>query len=515
VRVALNLGKPLTVAQNEQVMNKISQIQLARAIAALMVVYYHSYMGLRAFNDTSTAPLPFLTQYGFLGVNLFFIVSGFIIGLVTDKPRFSPREFFVKRVFRIYPVFLLFFVLNFLLAKSEHTIFLKVPVSAGAFVENLAILPMKVEPVYAVAWSLEHELIFYLLAMIVVPFARLLGLFVVVVLLGVIGQMVSVDWDYHFLSVHQLEFAAGLAIYMCRERLPKLRIAAPFVIAICCYAAGVYLLIPYVTILGGTAFLIALLNIPSKFVETRLGFMVKIGDASYSLYLGHWLLLGTSAIIAWSLQLPDWYAEPYRAAIIAVSVIVSLFVYRLVEKPVIKFGHRVAVYGDPSIASKGGQNQIRTRTPFPIGVTFAFFALFIALTFIGHSRYREHLAILATPDSKAASQLLNLITEIRDSKIPMHQTPWGNLAVSDLEGKVVIDVEKVSRQECINALIRANSMPMLIIASGSTRGADERRIPISEEDSRTTCRRSLDNTMRFIFADERNQNQPRVADIIN
>lgn len=85
-------------------MKKIAQIQVARAIAALMVVYYHSYMALRAFDDASAVPLPFLTESGYLGVNLFFIISGFIIGLVTDTPTFRARDFLVKRIICCRPI---------------------------------------------------------------------------------------------------------------------------------------------------------------------------------------------------------------------------------------------------------------------------------------------------------------------------------------------------------------------------------------------------------------------------
>ncbi len=49
---------------------KLPQIQVARAIAALAVVYFHSYMALRPFNEASAVPPPFVNTWGFLSSSL-------------------------------------------------------------------------------------------------------------------------------------------------------------------------------------------------------------------------------------------------------------------------------------------------------------------------------------------------------------------------------------------------------------------------------------------------------------
>lgn len=485
-------------------MNKIPQIQLARAIAALMVVYFHSYMGLRAFEDASAVALPFLTQYGFLGVNLFFIISGFIVGLVTDKPHFSAAQFFIKRVFRIYPIFLLFFGAQVLLAHFDYTMFARLPSSTGEWLANLAIVPMKQEPVYAVAWSLEHELLFYLAAMIVVPLAGVRGLTVVTLLAGIAGQVIKPDWDYHLLSGHQFEFAAGLAIYLVRKRLPTLGVIAPLVVSVAAYAADIYLNVAYASLLAGAALFACLLNLPAGFVEKRLGFLVTIGDASYSLYLGHWLVLGAATVVAWRFPLPAWCAEPYRAAIIAVSVIVSLLVYQCVEKPVIALGHRLAggAVRQPHPQAQPGQRHF-TWPDFRPALAWGagYVGLFAVLSAVGLSHYKAQLALPVTMDSKEAIALVELVTAARGSRTAIPKTPWGELSVNHGEdGQVVVDVQKVPRVQCINALLLAASQPALIIAAASSRGADERRVPLSEQQAKATCHRAQDNPMRFIFS---------------
>jgi peptidoglycan/LPS O-acetylase OafA/YrhL len=81
--------------------SKNEGLQVARAMAALSVAYYHSYVAVRGFPETAAVPIYALSQWGYLGVDLFFAVSGYVICLVASKPSFSRSSFFIKRVFRL------------------------------------------------------------------------------------------------------------------------------------------------------------------------------------------------------------------------------------------------------------------------------------------------------------------------------------------------------------------------------------------------------------------------------
>ncbi len=97
--------------------DSFSNITLLRAIAALMVVYDHlfgvlpsQYFGSPTFlvpliQNNITTPLGIIQDFGWIGVALFFIVSGFIITHVAMRE--SRTEFLVKRIFRIYPPLIL------------------------------------------------------------------------------------------------------------------------------------------------------------------------------------------------------------------------------------------------------------------------------------------------------------------------------------------------------------------------------------------------------------------------
>jgi hypothetical protein len=74
-------------------------LQVARALAALCVAYFHSYIALRIFSEGAQHPISFFKDWGFLGVNFFFAISGFVICMVVSRPTFTLRSFIIRRVF--------------------------------------------------------------------------------------------------------------------------------------------------------------------------------------------------------------------------------------------------------------------------------------------------------------------------------------------------------------------------------------------------------------------------------
>jgi exopolysaccharide production protein ExoZ len=150
-------------------------LQAARAIAAFMVVLFH--LGAVAEKYYS---LSFLTSgWGRAGVEFFFVLSGFIIANAhwddIGKPERLSR-FAWKRFVRIYPVYWAVFLLAFAGA------FRIVSLSPAEALLALTLAPTGVAPpVIAVAWSLQWEVVFYVLfgALILHPALALAGLLAV------------------------------------------------------------------------------------------------------------------------------------------------------------------------------------------------------------------------------------------------------------------------------------------------------------------------------------------------
>ena len=95
---------------NKEIINRIPSLDGLRAISILMVVYDHAFR-------------PKFVNLGYLGVNIFFIISSYLIIQILlkdiEKKRFSVKTFYFKRFFRIFPAYyayliLLFIFLNFL-----------------------------------------------------------------------------------------------------------------------------------------------------------------------------------------------------------------------------------------------------------------------------------------------------------------------------------------------------------------------------------------------------------------
>jgi peptidoglycan/LPS O-acetylase OafA/YrhL len=75
-------------------------------IAALSIVYYHSWTSIVRFPEGTSHQIPGLTTYGWFGVDLFFAISGYVICLVVSRGNFNVPSFLIKRVFRLYPLWL-------------------------------------------------------------------------------------------------------------------------------------------------------------------------------------------------------------------------------------------------------------------------------------------------------------------------------------------------------------------------------------------------------------------------
>ena len=58
------------------------------------------------FPPETSYPIPLLRDHGWIAVNFFFAVSGFVVCLVAAKPNFRPLQFLVRRAFRLYPLWI-------------------------------------------------------------------------------------------------------------------------------------------------------------------------------------------------------------------------------------------------------------------------------------------------------------------------------------------------------------------------------------------------------------------------
>ena len=201
-------------ADAEPIANKLEGLQAGRAIAALSVAYFHSYVALREFSDTAQHPIPFLKDWGYLGVNFFFAISGYVICLVIAKRSFTIRSFFIKRFFRLYPLYWAVMGVCALVIWVGH---FPDPVTFRKFIYSMTLLPQNGPPAYAVSWTLEREIVFYVLAGLTIPFVGVAGLIVLLAGLAWAGLVYGNPWSYHLISTHHADFLGGVLVFVISQ----------------------------------------------------------------------------------------------------------------------------------------------------------------------------------------------------------------------------------------------------------------------------------------------------------
>ena len=109
-------------------MSELRTIQAARAIAANLVVFSHLFFVEAKYTAGSTV-LPAFTLYGIAGVDLFFVISGFIMVAVAGRDR-GPIEFLWRRATRIYPTYWLVSLTVLAICTWSTTVGSLIPIAA-------------------------------------------------------------------------------------------------------------------------------------------------------------------------------------------------------------------------------------------------------------------------------------------------------------------------------------------------------------------------------------------------
>jgi len=153
---------------------RVNEIDLLRFLAALAVVFFHYAFRGYAADGRSDMPYPLLApvaKYGYLGVELFFLISGFVILMTASRG--SLRDFSISRFVRLYPAFWACCTLTYLaigwLGNGRY--------SAGAvqYLVNMTMLSgfVGVPSIDGVYWSLFVELQFYAMVAAVLAIGRI------------------------------------------------------------------------------------------------------------------------------------------------------------------------------------------------------------------------------------------------------------------------------------------------------------------------------------------------------
>lgn len=323
---------------------KLDGIEAARGIASVIVVLYHA--SNHVARNVGFKPLGGVAQFGHAGVDFFFVLSGFIIWFVhaDDIGRPNRLSHYAQRRFtRIYPIYWVVTLLTLLLGMtlSSHT----QPVGEALY--GATLLPTFDEPYIGVAWTLQHEMMFYAMFAIaiiraaagVVAFSVWLTIIAVVQLHGGSGDVLG--GLGRLSSSFNVEFFLGiLAAWLTRSgriRHPREFLLGGLALFIAAAAAEDTGILDGFSVMGRVAYGIPafLLVLGSISIAGSGGILSRVfmtlGRASYSIYLSHLLFIGIaykaaelSGIFARLTPTVAWVG--LSAAGIAGGVVVSRFI---------------------------------------------------------------------------------------------------------------------------------------------------------------------------------------------
>lgn len=256
---------------------RIDAIQAARGLAALAVVAVHANLYLRVS--------PAL-DYGVYGVDFFFVLSGFII-FRCHADQFDAAKYFRHRMTRVFVPYLpVGLAVALVYAASGR--------DDWSWLASVTLAPAYDRPALSVAWTLQHEVAFYVLAAAFFASGRPLrwacvwGAMIVIVNLAQpnLGNAATV-----LLGWQNLEFVAGMAIAFATRGIAFERI--------CAHRS-----------------------------------LISLGDASYAIYLTHVPAMG----VLWRLDAPF-------PMLIALPIALGIVYHHFCERPLLALARRTMNHG--------------------------------------------------------------------------------------------------------------------------------------------------------------------------
>lgn len=337
-------------------MKTLVSLQYLRAIAALGVVLVHA-VERRGWRF----------DIGQMGVDLFFVLSGLMMWLISERMPRSPHRFMADRLGRIAPTYWLATVFVLLMWVAGMKAGLDQP-DLWHTIKSILFIPAeypgkeKIYPLVIPGWTLNYEMFFYAIFAVALFAGRRLRLAILTVAIAglvVCGQVMRPEGAIAatYTDPIMLEFLAGVwlgVVWTSRVTI------APGV--------SVALLVAGIAATGLLAWLapdaprVLAWGAPAVLIVAGVGFferartvatwpwLLLLGDASYSIYLWHFPTNTFWDRLAQMIDAPDWLAV---IIMIAGGVAFGLAAHVLIEKPIRKWLHKRKRGSRPADSSAG------------------------------------------------------------------------------------------------------------------------------------------------------------------
>ncbi len=335
------------------IMKKLESLQYARAIAAVLVVIDHTVTQFSLYHSTGIPLVDTLLKktinMGNIGVYVFFAISGYIMSYTTKNKKFDFQYalvFLKKRIMRIYPLYWIYLTL-FLSLWAIGIAMRTYHFDAGQIISSYLLIPYGTTngkitpPVLAQGWTLIYEMFFYLaftlLIMLkskkkIIPFL----LFLIFTSLMIISRHELFNLsevNIFFSKWLLLLFVAGIVIERNQETITRI-LGNVNNTLLWSSAAVLILLATYInkpiTVDYLLSIIILILILPINQERKNL---LKIGDASYTIYLSHiFFVMAYGMVVKNITDITVGIIMAIATAVI--SIIAGIILYDRVEKKI-------------------------------------------------------------------------------------------------------------------------------------------------------------------------------------
>lgn len=323
---------------------RLRELDLLRFGAALAVVLYHftGFGGAGAWPEPARDVFPevgAVTRFGYLGVDLFFVISGFVI-LMSAWGR-GPGEFGISRLVRLMPAYWV----SVLLGAAVYAVFGLGHGDPGLVVPNLTMLQggLGIRNVDAVYWTLWVELHFYVLVAVLASVGITYRSCLIFMAAWMFAGLFADQADHKLLQVMLVPtwspyFIAGMALYMIHRFGPTLLlwgyVAVSYLMALRWGAwraehafRGADEVVVSAVITG--IFAVMTLVATGRLARVRWRGLTVLGALTYPLYLVH-SQLALPLLDALYPGVGRWTA---LGVVVAASLLAAYAVHRLIERP--------------------------------------------------------------------------------------------------------------------------------------------------------------------------------------
>lgn len=353
---------------------KLNSLQALRALAAVLVTIAHASEEAKYFFHFQP---PFDTDPFGKGVDLFFVLSGFIIFYASHKQvtagALTPGQFLLQRFIRVAPLYYLFTSLLVLVLVAFPAGVKEARLDWLQILTSYVFLPYerydgRIAPILSLGWTLNYEIFFYALFALCLAFRAHIAALTTTALILALALLGAAVPEHYPAPIREwtdgiiLEFGYGVLIAYVFEKTGKLHASwwLSVLAASCCLGLLYWLNLPEKPFalprflsagLPAAGVLMAFVFLMPDRLERKVPrWIVALGDSSYSLYLSHRFIQRPVQILfkRSGMNGSEYAGGLYVAFAVVMAFVVGYLVFRYIEQPLLRVTRRALAIDKPA-----------------------------------------------------------------------------------------------------------------------------------------------------------------------